>query len=519
MPSSTHNLQGDGAHGAAASGPSLVHGLLDAAAHEAPEAPAVSDGADHWTYRRLARLSHAFAQWLLAQGVRPGDRVAVRLPTTARLAVLLFGTSRAGAVFVPLNPETREFQLRPLLADAEPALLVAEAAAASGLGGLTPAPVHSIEDVWADVERRADLPDGERLPGAAVAPTALAVLLYTSGSTSTPKAVACPHAQVVFAASAIQQVLGYRPDDVVLSRFPMSWDVGLYKVLLSTLGRSHLVLVGDGTSDLVLMRRIRETAATVVPVVPSLAAMLVKLAAREAEPVPGVRMFTSTGAALPQATIDGLRRAFPGARVVRQYGQTECKRLTVMPVDRDDERPGSVGLALPGTSVLIVDGEGRPVPAGETGEIVAAGPHVMPGYWRDPERSAVTFRPDGAGGLRLHTGDFGRLDEDGFLYFEGRRDDLFKRRGTRMSVVEIEAAAADIPGVRACVVLAPTDRRDLAIVVASELDPHTVLRELARRLEPAKVPAHCRTLAELPLTPHGKSDRKALAAMIDGETR
>lgn len=200
----------------------------------------------------------------------------------------------------------------------------------------------------------------------------------------------------------------------------------------------------------------RETGATVVPIVPSFATMIVSLAKRDTEPQAPVRMFTNTGAALPPATIDALREHFPGARVVRQYGQTEAKRITVMPPEEDRERPGAVGLPLPGTRVLIVDADGNELPAGEVGEIVAVGPHVMPGYWNSPEITADTFRTDPASGQRsLHTGDYGSLDADGYLYFEGRRDDMFKRKGLRMSTLEIEGAAMDIPGVRAAAALAP----------------------------------------------------------------
>ncbi len=145
------------------------------------------------------------------------------------------------------------------------------------------------------------------------------------------------------------------------------------------------------------------------------------------------------------------------------------------------------------------------------------GPHVMPGYWRSPEVSAGTFRrEERTGELRLHTGDYGSLDDGGYLYFDGRRDDMFKRKGIRMSTLEIEAAAMDVPGVRTAAVLPPTADRDLTIFVTTELAPHNVLKELAHRLEPAKVPSICRVLPELPLTAHGKSARQALAEMLDG---
>jgi len=142
------------------------------------------------------------------------------------------------------------------------------------------------------------------------------------------------------------QALEYRQDDVVFCRFPLSWDYGLYKVLMTAAVRCEIVLAGE-ESDLALLRRMRETGATVVPIVPSLATMIVSLASRDNENPPPVRMFTNTGAALPEPTIDGLRANFPGVKVVRQFGQTECKRITVMPPNEDEQRPGSSGIPLP----------------------------------------------------------------------------------------------------------------------------------------------------------------------------
>ncbi len=166
--------------------------------------------------------------------------------------------------------------------------------------------------------------------------------------------------------------------------------------------------------------------------------------------------------------------------------------------------------------MLVLDPEGRPVPTGEVGEIVAAGPHVMGGYWRNPEVTARTFRPDPeTGEPRLHTGDYGSLDADGYLYFEGRRDDMFKRKGFRMSTLEIESAAMDIPGVRAAAALPPNDRHDLALFVEGDLDAQTVTDELMLRLDHTRIPAVCRVLAEFPFTLHGKNARQELEALLE----
>jgi acyl-coenzyme A synthetase/AMP-(fatty) acid ligase len=404
-----------------------------------------------------------------------------------------------------------------VIRNAEPKLVVAAEFAMDVVRGVTEVPVEGFDSFWMDVE--AARAGGDRSRPTEVEPDDVAVLIYTSGSTAAPKGVICPHAQVTFATRSIQEVLGYRGDDVVFCRFPMSWDYGLYKVLLSCTGHSEIALAGT-ESDLQLLRRMREVGATIVPIVPSLATMIATLASRDTGAVAPVRMFTNTGAALPAATIVKLREHFPGARVVRQFGQTESKRIAIMPPDEDLEHPDACGKAMPGTRILIVDSEGAELPAGRVGEIVTAGPHVMPGYWRNQELTDRSFRRDErTGELRLHTGDYGRLDEDGYLYFEGRRDDMFKRKGIRMSTVEIEAAAMDIPGVRAAGVIPPTEHRDLALCVESELPSHAVLREMAKRLEPQKVPSICRVVDRFPYTAHGKNAVKELAQLVDGPQR
>ncbi|WP_058041677.1 AMP-binding protein [Streptomyces roseifaciens] len=501
--------------------PALVHALLDeATADTAPDATAVGDGAGRWTYRELTAYSHAVDAWLEARGIGHGDRVLVQVPSTRELVALFYGTSRRGAVFVSLNPGMKDFHLRSVLANAEPRLVIAADAAAERIAEFSPAPVVGTEEFWSGVAALHER--GARASGPVeVSAEDVAALVYTSGSTAAPKAVVCPHGPMLFASHAIHLELGYRPDDVVFCRFPISWDYGLYKILLAALGRSELVLA-DGESDLVLLKRIRESGATVVPIVPSLATMILTLAEREPAPegTSRVRMFTNTGAALPRPTADALRAAFPGAEVVRQFGQTECKRISVLPPAFEDSKRESVGRPLPGTRVFVLDEDGAELPTGETGEIVVEGPHVMPGYWRAPELTARTFRENPVtGARRLHTGDYGHVDEDGFLYYEGRRDDVFKRKGVRMSTTEIEAAAMDVPGVRAAAVLPPSGDRDLAVCVEGDVASHTVLRELARRLEPAKVPGLCKVVEDLPLTLHGKHERKQLALLFEGNDR
>ncbi|WP_395293015.1 class I adenylate-forming enzyme family protein [Kitasatospora hibisci] len=490
----------------------LVVDLLDAAAAARPTAPAVRDAGGAWSYAELAGASRTVAAWLRGPGgVSPGDRVVLRLGNRRESAALYYGVLRAGAVAVPLNPEMKSFVLRRVLADAAPAVVV-----------LDPSEAEPVRETVAACGARSAGPaellahggGGEALgapAGVDVTADAVAQLIYTSGSTSAPKGVVCTHRQVVFAARAIARRLAYGPDDVVLAALPLSFDYGLYQLLLAAIGGAEVVLA-DAAAPVRVLTALREHRATVVPVVPSLAEMLCRLAARGTPP-DHVRLFTNTGAALAGSTIEALRTGFPGAAVVAMYGITECKRVTIAEPDADRERPGSVGRALDGTTVEVLDARGRALPPGEVGEIVVGGPHVMSGYWNAPELTAHRYRPDpGTGRVRLHTGDHGRLDEDGHLYFAGRRDDQFKRRGVRMGTPEIEAAALDVPGVRAAAALPPRDGNDLRLVVTGEdgLTARRVLDGLEQRLEPAKVPAACRVLARMPLTPNGKIDRKAL---------
>ncbi|WP_081982583.1 class I adenylate-forming enzyme family protein [Streptacidiphilus albus] len=485
--------------------------LLAAATAARPDAPAVADGSGVWTYTELSDHARAFADWLAEQGVARGERVLVRVGNRREFAALLFGTLLHGAALVPVNPAMKRFHLTTVTADCDPALVVAQGEDTVLLGSLTDRPVHEFGEVWRRVEElRAAPPAAEPSAGTAVGPDDLALLIYTSGSTSAPKAVVSTHAPVVFATRSIAQRLGYRADDVVLVAIPVSFDYGLYQLFLSVLAGAQ-VLLTEPDRHLRLIGTLQRHRVTVVPVVPSLAEMLLRLAGREQGEAPPVRLFTNTGAALTPPVIEALRSSFPGAEVSPMFGTTECKRITVLEPGGHVAKPGSVGRALPGTEVLVLDEEGRPAPAGAIGEIAARGPHVMTGYWRAPEITAQRFRRDPVTGVvTLHTGDYGRLDEDGHLYFQGRRDDLFKRRGVRMSSLEIEAAALDIDGVTAAAAVPPEEGHDLILFAVTDRTPEEVIELLAERLEGAKVPAECRVLAALPLTPNGKTDRQLL---------
>ncbi|MEU6644628.1 AMP-binding protein [Saccharomonospora sp. NPDC046836] len=477
-----------------------VAGILDEAAHRDPHAPAVRDAAGAWTYAELHIAAQAVAGALHRAGVQRGDRVVLRSRNRRELPAVVFGALRLGAVLVPLSPQLPPAGVATVLTDAEPAVVLAPAGDALAAN----CPVLAIEDMVTAP------PLSEAAP---VTGEDIALLIYTSGSTGGPKGVVCPHSAVDFAARAIAARLAYRDSDSVLVGSPMSFDYGLYQVFLAALAGAELVLA-DADDPIGMVKTLRDTRATVLPTVPSTARMLARLA-RRGEVADHVRMFTNTGAALTAADIAELRAVFPNAAVVAMYGITECKRVTIAEPDVDRHKPGSVGTALPGTCVDVLADDGTPLPPGELGEIVVTGPHVMLGYRGAPELTAHRFDTDPAtGARRLRTGDYGRLDPDGHLYFHGRRDDQFKRRGVRASVLEIEAAAATLAGVHTVAVLPPEGEHDLELVAVADLDGDAVLTGLAALLEPAKVPARCHLLEALPLTANGKTDKARLRELL-----
>ncbi|MGV9265510.1 class I adenylate-forming enzyme family protein [Kitasatospora sp. NPDC003701] len=511
--------------------PALLHELLDRAADRWPDRPALSQDELTLDYRAFAAASVRVARWLRATGVGRGDRVVVAAPSGPALAVLVFAASRVGAVYTLLHEQVHGTPLAHVLADCEPRLLITEDAAdraaadarsiaALPLSALTDAtfPAHPVAPsgtAEAPGNPAEPLPgSGEPLPDPGVLAVDPVSLIYTSGTTSLPKAVVSTHQQVLFAARAIQSVLGYRADDVVYCPLPLSFDYGLYQVHLAVLGGAHLWLGRPNEAGPLLLRRLAATGATVLPGVPSAAEGLAWLLRRSAKKLPALRLLTNTGAALSAETIAALREALPELKVQVMYGLTECKRATIMPPDGDLARPGSCGLPLPGTEVLAVDDDGAALPPGEIGQLVVRGPHVMAGYWRRPELNAERFRHRDGLFPELWTGDYGWLDEDGFVYFSGRRDDLYKENGFRLSATEVEAAAHRVPGVVSAAVLPPEGRRPSVLAVVGRIEAPDVLELMREQIEVYKIPRRCVVLDELPLSANGKVDRRRLAAVL-----
>ncbi|HET6448875.1 MAG TPA: AMP-binding protein [Conexibacter sp.] len=487
---------------------------LRRAAAAAPAKEALVAGERRVTYAQLDGAASALAARLHALGVERGDRVAVLLPNGAEAAIAIYGTLRAGAAFVALNPTIKADKLAYVLADCGARTVITDdllAPLAEHACARAPSVRHVLR---ASDATRADGP----LPSGPLS-VDLAAIVYTSGSTGRPKGVTLTHANMTFAAGAIVEYLAMRAEDRVLCVVPLSFDYGLYQLLMCVrVGATLILEQGFAFPGRVLELLDRERI-TGLPAVPTIFQVLTAALGDVAPDCPYLRFLTNTAAALAPATIDALRAAFPRARVHSMYGLTECKRVSHLPPDQLDARPDSVGIPIPGTEAWIEDDAGRRLPPGEVGELVVRGAHVMQGYWNDPEATAQRLRPGRWPWERvLATGDLFRQDDEGFLYFVGRRDDILKSRGEKVAPREVEAVLHQAEGVRTAAVVGAPDRLLGQAIVAfvvlhdgADLTPTALRRHCQQRLEDYMVPTRIELREQLPTTPNGKVDRRALA--------
>jgi acyl-CoA synthetase (AMP-forming)/AMP-acid ligase II len=346
----------------------------------------------------------------------------------------------------------------------------------------------------------------------------LATLIYTSGSTGEPKGVMSTHHNMISAARSIIQYVGNVEDDIILDVLPLSFDYGLYQVIMAFMFSGTVVLEKSFLYLHRILERIAQEKVTGFPIVPTIVAMLLKLQDLTKYDFSTLRYMTNTGAALPVEHIRRLRSMFPQVTMVSMFGLTECKRVCYLPPEELDRRPSSVGKAMPNCEVFVVDEDGQEVAPGQTGELIIRGSNVMQGYWADPKLTAKTYR-DGAypSGRILYSGDYFRRDEQGFLYFLGRKDDMIKSKGERISAKEVENNICGMEGVAEVAVIGMPDEIfgqaiKVYIVPAPqvELTEKQVLRYCSANMETFMVPKYVEFLDCLPKTPNGKIDKKRL---------
>lgn len=522
----------------------LFSDLLDRSADRRAESTALVAGKTALSYAELAGQVRRFAAALRSLDVARAARIGIWIEKRAETIVATWGTARAGAVFVPINPLLKAEQASYIARDCNVEILVTTAQRAASLLALDePGPdLRHVVVVGAGAD---DLPAGnegrgirvarwedamaaasdDRSPVSRVLDVDMAAILYTSGSTGRPKGVVLSHRNIVEGAHSVSTYLGNTAEDRILAVLPLSFDYGMSQLTTAFLVGATAVLHNYLLPQDVLRVLVRESITGLAAVPP----LWIQLAALDwpASIDAHLRYFTNSGGAMPTATLAELRRRVPSAKPYLMYGLTEAFRSTYLPPEEVDRRPTSIGKAIPNAEVLVVREDGTECAPGEPGELVHRGALVSLGYWNDPEKTAERFRP--LPGQRkelvltemaVWSGDTVKRDEEGFLYFVSRRDEMIKTSGYRVSPTEVEEAvyaSGQVAEVAAFGVEHPALGQAIVLVaVPAEgrtADTDGLLKECRDRLPTYMLPQRIDWMeGSLPRNANGKIDRKQLAA-------
>ena len=499
--------------------PVLLHDLLTASAARAASQPAIVVGEHTYTYAELDRCTAQIAAAIVDAGVERGDRIGILLPKSFHECAAIFGISRAGGVFIPINPVLKPQQIEYILKDSGARCVVTHSAEArkliDGAGPLPGVQIIAIDDLG-DVRPPVSSANGIGED--------LAAILYTSGSTGSPKGVMLSHRNLLAGTRIVRTYLGIGPEDRILSILPFSFDYGLNQLLTVVEQGATIVLgsflLGDQIVSALAKHRITGLAG-----VPTIWAILTKAApALQKTPLPHLRYITNSGGAVPEATVKRLAAILPTVQIFLMYGLTEAFRSTFLPPDEVARRPTSIGKAIPECDVFPVTADGRRAKPGEPGILVHRGPTVSLGYWRRQDDTARVLKPnplrdanEGAD-IVCYSGDLVVEDEDGFLYFVGRQDAMIKSAGYRISPTEVEDVLMSTGAFRQVAVIGLPDdwvgQKVCAVGVAlnGAVDAAAVLKQAASTLPGHMVPARIDVVESLPQTPNGKVDYRALVA-------
>lgn len=510
----------------------LVQDFLQHSAERFPDKTALVCNDQRLTYAEVESLANRLAHAFIDVGVKRGDRVVVHLPNSVEAVIAIFGILKAGATFVVVNPTTKRDKLTYILnncgatalfaPEREGRILTQMRAAVPSLrfavlSGKRASLLSAEEERMMAFDSLVDAYPESRPPCPSIDQD-IACLIYTSGSTGDPKGVVEGHNNVLFASGSIIQYLENRPDDIVINALPLSFDYGLYQLLMVFRFGGTLVLERSFAYPAAILRRMECERVTGFPGVPTLFAILLQMDLSPYD-LSSLRYLTNTAAALPPSHIAALREKFPWATLYSMYGLTECKRTLYLPPNQLDDRPGSVGVAIPGTEVWIEDEAGHRIEGpGAVGELVIRGSHVMRGYWEDPDATAARYRPGPTPGERLlYSGDLFEMDEDGYLYFVSRKDDIIKSRGEKVAPKEVENVLYDIEGVVEAAVVGVPDPilgeaiKAFVVLDDTELTEKDVLYHCRAHLEDFMMPQFVEFRDTLPKTTSGKIKKTGLS--------
>ena len=523
----------------------LVHDLIHHTAQRIPDRTAVSDQkAQELSYTQLSSDLRKVAGALRHYGLQRNDRVGIYLPKTLEIVQSIFGTTQAGGIFVPINPLLKPAQLKYIARDCNIRILITQAQRLNLLEPeLRECPdLHTIITLGKQdtqsvghirvVDWETFLSNAQPFSERFQQPTDddLAAILYTSGSTGNPKGVVLSHRNMVVGAESVSEYLLNTEEDRILAVLPFSFDYGLSQLTTAFKVGARCYLM-DYLLPNDIIKAVQKFSITGLAAVPPLWSQLCKLNWAEGAG-DSLRYFTNSGGAMPEATLKSLRNHFRNAKPYLMYGLTEAFRSSYLPPDQVDTRPTSMGKAIPNAELLVVREDGSECAPHEPGELVHLGPLVSLGYWNAEEKTNERFKP--APGalpqiktpqLAVWSGDTVYKDEEGYLFFVARKDDMIKTSGYRVSPTEVEealyssglvveVAAVGVPhstlGQAIICVLTPTKK---PVDALSQIALDSDLSKYCKQTLPNfMVPQKFIIADALPHNANGKIDRKQLSA-------
>ena len=441
----------------------------------------------------------------------------------------------SGGVFLVINPQTKADKLKYILNDCEAKILISTSILKNELNRsleetkcleqliingdksiikkCTHYKITDFEDSTGDASQNVIFPN--------IIPNDLAALIYTSGSTGFPKGVMMTHQAMVFTSWSLIEYLRLSEDDRIMLILPLAFDYGLYQLLMSVTIGGTLIVEQSFIFTASIYKNIRKYKPTVFPGVPTVYAMMITANKENGLAFDCIEKITNTAALLPAEFIPDLKKIFPNALIFKMYGLTECKRVCYLEPELIDEKPASVGKAIPGTEVFLLSLDGKPVAAGEPGILHVRGPHVMLGYLNKKKLSEEMLKEGKLPGEKiLCSNDWFKMDEEGFLYFQGRNDDIIKTRGEKVSPVEIENIIYKMTGIKEVAVLGIPDMimgESILVYITLHENAQITEKEIQRKcmmhLEPFMIPQKVIFLSEMPKSTNGKIDKKELKKM------
>jgi len=518
----------------------VLHDLLAKAALESPTKPAVFLKTDSMTYAEINDEVNRLAQVLMASGVVKGDRVAFYLEKCFEKVVSIFGISKAGGVFVPIRRLSHGNQAAHIVADSGsnilittysrlgilkdvilemPNLKIIIAIGKEDLAAKNEISKHVTVVDWK--ESLANAVENKNFPQ--VVEPDLVAILYTSGSTGKPKGVVLSHLNLVAGARTVSEFLKIGPSDKILSILTFGFDYGLNQLTTCFMHQAQIVLL-----DYLFAKDIIEYARKYqISGIAAVAATWIQLLQFkwDGATLPSLRYVTNSGGAIPEEYVRELRRRIPQTSIYLMYGLTEAFRSTFLDPALVDQFPTSMGKAIPGEEILILNEQGKPVQPGETGELVHRGVLVAQGYWNAPDLTAIRYRrnPMQPSEIPLpetvvFSGDQVRIDERGLLYFVGRKDEMIKSAGNRISPTEVEEILYASGHVAATVAIGIPHEiygQSVFAIIApkstGEFDLELLKKYCSAQMPAYMIPVGYDVRESIPLNTNGKLDRSLVS--------